>query len=154
MRLILAAFLVVFGYGVAVAVASALALVSYLGIGQLPHGSGVGVAEFWRDLPVLYSGGFIVTFGFGLPGFILVLVLAWRLGWSRCLTFATAGAANAVLALFISNFQGGGMFVPSLLVSCIPAGFVGGASYWASAGRFLHFPKAALASETGRAACS
>ena len=138
MRLILAPFLILSGYGVAVAVAAAVAVALSQGI------DGGGMAQFWRDLPVMYSAGFVMTFVYALPGFLLVLVLAWRLGWSRWSIFASAGSANAILALLLSGMHGGGageMLVPVMVLSCVPAGFAGGASYWASAGRFLHFPR-------------
>ena len=146
MRLILAPFLILFGYGVAVAVATAVTLALLLGIALMFDADGGGMAQFWRDLPMMYSGGFMMTFMYALPGFLLVLVLAWRLGWSRWSHFAVAGAADAVAALLLASFHGGGMggmLAPGMVLSCVSGGFAGGACYWISAGRFLHFPKLA-----------
>jgi len=146
MRLILAPFLILFGYGVAVAVATAVTLALLLGIALMFDADGGGMAEFWRDLPTMYSGGFMMTFIYALPGFLLVLVLAWRLGWSRWSNFAVAGSADAVVALLLAGLHGGGMsgmLAPGMVLSCILGGFAGGACYWSSAGRFLHFPRIA-----------
>lgn len=143
MRLILAPFLILFGYGVAVAIATAVALALFLALALLVDEGGT-MTQFWHDLPMMFSGGFVMTFTYALPGFLMVLVLAWRLGWSRWSIFAAAGSADAILALLLSGIQGGGasgMLAPGMVLSCVPAGFAGGASYWASAGRFLHLPR-------------
>ncbi len=146
LRLILAPFLILFGYGVAVAVATTVTLAVLLALALMFDADGGGLAEFWRDLPMMFSGGFTMTFIYALPGFLLVLVLAWRLGWSRWPIFAVAGSADAVVALLLASLHGGGiggMLAPGMMLSCVFGGFAGGACYWTSAVRFLHFPKLA-----------
>lgn len=146
MRLILAPFLVLSGYGVAVAVATAVTLALLLGIALVFDADGGGMAQLSRDLPMMYSGGFMLTFIYALPGFLIVLVLAWRRGWSRWSIFAVAGSADAAVALLLASLPGGGigdMLAPGMVLSCVVGGFAGGACYWASAGRFLHIPRLA-----------
>ncbi len=120
------------GYGVAVFVAT-FVTVAHLALPTvLPDEGRFGsFYGFMRDWPMLFAGGFALTATAALPGFMAVVLLAWWRNWHDALRFSAAGAANALLSLWL---QGG--LAGELLFAALGGGLAGGFGYWLVAERW------------------
>jgi hypothetical protein len=118
-----------FGYVVAVFVATMVALLFM----TLPDIFDRDRRDLSGDM---FLTGLMVTFPTALPGFGLAIGFAIGYRWRAWFAYALAGAANAVLALWIlGRFLGGSILQdPRILVACLAGGFVGGLAFWAVGG--------------------
>jgi hypothetical protein len=92
-----------------------------------------------REIGNTFVAGLMITFPFALPGFLLALVLSLLLRWRKWLTFALAGALDAIFALFLFNGFGGqamGFLNIGMTLACVIGGIAGGVVYWQITGRF------------------
>ncbi len=87
---------------------------------------------FVRHLGDMYRFGIMVTLPAALPGFLLTLFVAHRVGWAGWLPFAAAGTLNAILALTLFGiYIHQDVFEQEVVLPCLPGGFAGGVAYWA-----------------------
>jgi hypothetical protein len=137
-----------FGYACAVAVAAVVTVaVQYTRVIVV---DGEGWASFGAalaDLPfVLFVGGF-VTFVMALPGFLAVLGLSFATGWRHWAFFTIGGALDVFPACALYEAMSrpdyaefGVMLFSEFPLICLPGGFLGGLTFWYSAGRRLGNP--------------
>jgi hypothetical protein len=119
------------GYAVAVIVAVLLAVALFFATEREASGLLILIGALY--------GGAVVTFVTGLPGFLFTLLVAGRGNWSTWRPYAAAGAANAILAACLLKLSASGplIAVPEFLVTCVPAGLLGGLVFWKIAGRLF-----------------
>ena len=137
-RLLLKLALIVAGYVIAVAVATA-ATVALL---FLPSALSSGSPEAGRlavgDAPAVMVVGFFWTFLCALPGFVVAVVFGERWAWRRWPGYALAGLVDVVPSFLIFGGLTGSLAgMTDVFLSALPGGFAGGTAYWAGAGRFV-----------------
>lgn len=130
--------LAAFGYGAAVVVAAPIAVCLMEFAGRIDAGS--SMRNFYRDeMAGVIFFGLVIAFVTALPGFVAALGIGRRRDWQSAWPYAAAGGLNGVAAMAILHLvmRFSGMLPWSMILSCIPAGFVGGLAYWLAAGRRL-----------------
>jgi hypothetical protein len=132
--------LIFFGYGVAVAAATLVAVILMLAPTALPDdGARESPFRTMAELaPAMLVIGFFWTFLCALPGFIVAIVVGERSRWRGWKVYSVAGFFNVMpsLALF-GGFAGSPLEMPGMVAAAFPGGLAGGAAYWAGAGRFV-----------------
>ncbi len=130
--------LAAFGYGVAVVVSVLVAVYLMELAGRIDAGS--SMRNFYRDeMGGVIFFGLVITSVTALPGFVAALGLGRRRNWQSPLPYAAACGMNGIAAMALLHLimRFSGMLPWSMILSCIPAGFVGGLAYWLAAGRML-----------------
>lgn len=126
---------VAFGYGIAVCAATIVTVAHMLLPTVLPDDGAMG--SFYgqmRDLPMMLTGGLVVTAYAALPGFLAAIAAAARYRWHGWAHFTVAGALNVFPALWLFGgfgLMGGGDAF--FTFCCLGGGFAGGFSYWLAA---------------------
>lgn len=140
-RIVVAMFLIAFGYASAVMVATLVAeglmLVFGTVIGDpswLPENPGFG-----SFAQIVIAGGMFTAF-WGFPGFALAITLAALSRWRGRLVFTALGGGNAAFSLALFGIFAGTPSLPlesGFSLPCLAGGLAGGFVYWSVAGRFI-----------------
>lgn len=134
------AALIVAGYFMAVAAATAVTVVLMLAPTALPDSGARGsfFATMTEMAPPMLVTGFFYTFICALPGFLVAMVLGERLRWRGWRVYAVAGFFNVMPSLVMfGGIVGSPLKMPVMMIAAFPGGLAGGAAYWAGASRFV-----------------
>jgi energy-converting hydrogenase Eha subunit A len=92
--------------------------------------------RYLNDLPAIFSVGLMMTAAFGLPGWLISVVLAEVRDERRKFWFALAGVLTALLAhLFAGGTYNSSFDGIFMIASILAGGLFGGLAYWALTGR-------------------
>ena len=125
------------GYALAVLVATTV-VVAIMGAPTIfpDQGAWGSFYRFWRDFPMMFLFGLMMTSLYGLPGWLMSVIFAERRNRRGKLFFAITGLCTALLALIIAGGVGRGpLSQPLLSTACLIGGIFGGLAYWAVAGK-------------------
>jgi hypothetical protein len=79
--------------------------------------------------PALLLGA-ALTFVFGLPVAVILIVTVRRFSWRSSWVYMASGAAAGLGALVLNAIVGGGLVAQNLIPEVMAGGVAGGAAYW------------------------
>ena len=126
----------VLGYALAVLVATTVVCILMGVPSVLPDQGAMGsFYRYLQDFPSMFAVGGMMTAIYGLPGWLITVIIAETRGQKGRIWFAIAGILTAALAILIAGrFQR--VFDESWLnIAILIGGFAGGLAYRALAGK-------------------
>jgi hypothetical protein len=136
-RILIHILFMLLGYGLAVLTAT-VAVCIVMGMPTVfpDDGRWGSFFKFAQDLPMIFTIGLMMTAVYGLPGWIVSVVIAEFRRERRRYWFAAAGVGTAFASHLIAGSGHGMHLGDTMLYASLIGGFCGGIAYRAVAGRF------------------